>query len=201
MKSLIKTQLVLLFAAALSLTACNSESNTSSSTTRATDSSGSGTGNSTAMNNTNMPADSGKSMSSPDQDAINYAVTKNTKELAWLQAGMDKGTNKELKAHAKMMMADHKKLDGEVSALVGKKGWKAPSVDTTGEVNINNKTGKDWDMAWTDKLIADHKEILDMFGKAKLNVKDEDLRALITKTVPVVQSHLDMANAMKGKMK
>lgn len=190
MKSLIRTPAFLLFAGALSLAACNNDTTTSS--TSGTDSS--------AMAN-KMPADSGKNMSNPDQDAINYAVTKNTKEIAWLQAGIDKGTSKELKEHAKMMMADHKKLDGEVSALVTKKGMKAPSVDTTGEVNINDKSGKEWDMAWTDKLIADHNEILDMFGKAKQNVKDEELRTLITKTIPVVQSHLDMANAMKAKMK
>lgn len=190
MKFFHKTHAFLVPLAILALTSCNSDTNTSSTT-----------GVDTARMANKMPADSAKSMTNPDQDAINYAVTKNTKEIAWLKAGISNSTSKELKEHARMMMTDHQKLDGEVSSLITRKGWKAPSVDTTGEVNLQEKYGKAWDMAYTEKLIADHVEILDMFGKAKQNVKDEDLRTLITKTIPIVQSHLNMANTMKTKMK
>ena len=189
MNSIIKIPAFLLLSS-LFFTACNSGKSDSTSNS-----------DTTVATVKPLPADTVNAPANPDQASVNYAVTKNTKEVAWLQAGRVKGTSKELKEHAKMMLADHKKLDGEVSALVAKKGWTAPTVDVSNEVNINDKSGKDWDMAWTDKMIADHSEILDMFGKAKQNVKDDELRTLITKTIPVVQSHLDMAKAMKAKMK
>lgn len=194
MKSLIKTSSILLIASALSVTSCNSDS---SSKTTGSDSTASTIGN---MNNNTSP-DSSKEKSNADQDAINYAVPKNATEIAWLQAGIKMGTSKELKEHARMMLTDHKKLNGEVAALVAKKGWTAPAIDTANAVNLTEKMGKDWDMAWTDKMIAEHSDIIEHFNKAKQDVKDEDFRTLITKTIPVVQSHLDMVNAMKDKIK
>lgn len=193
MKSLIKNSRLLLIASAIAIASCNNESDSKTSTT-GTDSAG-------TSDKKNSSADSSKAMGNPDQDAINYAVPKNATEIAWLMAGIKMGTSKELKEHARMMLADHKKMDGEVSALVSKKGWTMPTIDTANAVNVTETMGKGWDMAWTDKMIAEHTDIVEHFTKAKGDVKDEDFRALITKSIPVVQSHLDMLKAMKDKMK
>lgn len=195
MKFLIRSSAYLLIAGALTLTACNGDKDTS--TTSTTDSSAANNSDSS----TKMAADSSATTSNAEQDVINYAVPKNATEIAWLMAGIAKGTNKELKEHARMMLADHKKLDGEVSALIAKKGWTKPTIDTANAVSLTETSGKEWDMAWTDKMIAEHSEIVDRFTKAKGDVKDADLSALLTKTIPVVQSHLDMAKAMKDKIK
>lgn len=163
----------------------------------------SGIQDSSSNNTSGNSGASGKSGASanPNQQAIDYAVTKNTKELMWLQAGEQRGTSKDLKDHAKMMMVDHKNLAAKVTALMGKKGYTKPNFDTTNEVNINNKSGADWDKAWVSKMIVDHTEILSMFGKAKESVTDADLKEIITNTVPVVQKHLDMARMLDKKIK
>ena len=138
---------------------------------------------------------------SPEQDFINYAVPANTKEIMWLKAGMTKG-NKDTKQHATMMLKDHTKLDATV------KGWMSkhsdmivPTLDTANVVNINDKTGKDWDKAFADKMVDDHKDLLGKLKDAKEKVKDADLNKIISNTIPVVQSHLDMSKMMAEKMK
>src|SRR4051812_21854838 len=42
-----------------------------------------------------------------DSDFVVKAALTNNAELKILQAGIDKGTDKELKTHARMMLADH----------------------------------------------------------------------------------------------
>lgn len=76
-----------------------------------------------------------------------------------------------------------------------------PSMpDVTNEVSINDKSGKEFDMAWTDKMIADHEKLKTTLTKFEGEAKDADLKMLVTDTKPVVQKHLDMAKMMKGKM-
>lgn len=138
---------------------------------------------------------------SPDQEAINYLVPKNASEIAWLNAGIAKGSLKDIKEHSKMMLADHLKLSTEVGAYMAKHPeLTMPSFDTTNAVNINDKSGKDWDKAWTDKLVADHQEILSKLDEAQKNVKDGELKSMAAKTAVTVQHHLDMAKMIEKKM-
>ncbi len=156
--------------------------------TTPTDTSGSG------MNNT-MNAAGG------DQGIVNDLVDANTKEIAWITAGVNKGSSKDTKAHASMMLKDHETLAGKVKDLITKNKMTAPSMpDVSNEVTINDKSGNDFDMAWKDKMIVDHEKLLVTLTKFEGEAKDADLKSLITNTKPVVQKHLDMVKMMKGKM-
>jgi putative membrane protein len=100
-----------------------------------------------------------------------------------------------------MMLADHKKMDVDVKKLITKKNWQVPAIgDTANAVNINDKTGKDWDKAWTDKMVQAHQDLLNNLQQQQNQVKDADLKATITKAIPVVQGHLKMADMLNGKM-
>ena len=81
----------------------------------------------------------------PNQDAINNVVPKNTAEIIWIKAGIENGKNKELKAHAKMMLVDHENLALKIKKLIAKKSYIFPSFDTANTVTINDKKGADWD--------------------------------------------------------
>ncbi|HYD22359.1 MAG TPA: DUF4142 domain-containing protein [Flavipsychrobacter sp.] len=136
----------------------------------------------------------------PDQDFIKDAVEMNTKELAWLDAGMKMGMDKEVKGHAKMMMADHEKMGTEVKDYAGKKGLEVPNVDTAGEVDINEKKGKDWDRKWAEKMVDDHQKVIKRFENAQNDVKDEELRTMISSTLPKLRSHLEMSEKLRDKL-
>ena len=57
----------------------------------------------------------------PDSNFVVKAGIDNNKELRLLQSGMDNGSSKELRDHAKMMIADHKKLGDGLKEYAAKK--------------------------------------------------------------------------------
>jgi putative membrane protein len=136
----------------------------------------------------------------PEQDFVKDAVEMNTKELAWLNAGIAMGTDKELKDHAKMMLADHEAMGQEVSAYASAKGLEMPTVDTAGEVNINEKKGRDWDRKWAEKMVDDHQKVINRFERAQENVNDAELKTMVTNTLPKLRHHLEMSEKLRDKL-
>lgn len=181
---------------ALFFTSCNNDNGNTDATSNKDSGNRMTTDSNSISSNTNIPKDN------TNQEVINNLVQKNTKELIWLQAAIDnKNSAKEIKKHASMMVKDHKKLEEEVKELTSKKSWNIPSVDTANIININDKSGNEWDKAWANKMVSEHTELLNMLTNAQKNVSDTELKELITKTISVVQSHLRMANELNSKIK
>jgi putative membrane protein len=162
-------------------------------------------------NSTTMMADTSSKMTTtpstttvivtPEQEFINYAVPGNVNEIDWLNAGVKYGS-KDVKDHAGMMLKDHEALGKKVKAyLDAHTTLTAPSVDTTNAITINDKTGKDWDKSWADKMVDDHAGLLDKLKASSTTVKDKALLDIINPAIKTVQGHLDMAKTLQGKMK
>jgi putative membrane protein len=140
-----------------------------------------------------------------DSGFVVKAAIANSTELKVLQAGIDKGTNKELKAHAKMMLADHKKLGDKVKAYSSKKGYTLPDGDNgkgdDAVTNLDkNSPGSDWDKAWTDHMLSAHEEAISMFERGQSGVKDDELKNIITGALPTLHAHLEMMKNLKDKL-
>ncbi len=141
----------------------------------------------------------------PDSTFVVKATIGNKEEINMLQAGIDNGTSKEVKAHARMMLADHKKLGDKVAAYSSGKGYTLPaddngkSADELAKLNKNNK-GADWDKAWTDFMVNEHSDDISMFEKGENNVKDSTLKNMISNALPVLRSHYDMVKQLQSSM-
>ena len=199
----------MIVAGLLSLSACSNSTTTSSSTSDSTTSMT--TKVDTAMSHAEQGA---KNVVNDVKDAVNgnadsnfvvKAAVDNAMDLKVLQAGWDKGTDKELKNHAKMMIADHKKLGAAVKAYADKKSYVLP-VDDNGKADDalssidKNNAGKDWDKAWTDKVTDAHKDAISMFEKGQSDVKDPELKNIIAGALPTFRSHLNMMQQLQDKM-
>ena len=178
------------FAGTLLLASCGSGDGDSSTTD-----------SSTLVEDISAAADSaGEALKgNPDQKFIEDVVEMNTKEVAWLKAGIANGTDKDVKAHAKMMLTDHEKMGAEVLAYATSKSLEVPNVDTAGVVDNNEKKGRDWDKKWADKMVDDHEKVINRFEDAQDDVKDPEMEGMITKTLPTLRSHLEMAKTLKEK--
>lgn len=144
--------------------------------------------------NTNADADD-------DGDFLSDAVEANTMELRALRLGAEKG-GAEVKSHANEMLADHKQLGEQVAAYISSKSLTLEDVDTTDRDNdLNEKAaGKEFDKAWADKMVNDHEKVVNMFEDAQDDVKDPELKTMITNAIPKLKSHLDMSKQLKEKM-
>lgn len=140
-----------------------------------------------------------------DSNFVVKAATTNNAELRILQAGLDKATDKELKGHLKMMLADHKKLGSGVKAYSSKKGYVLPDGDNgkaddeMAKLNGMAK-GTDYDKELVGHLVSAHEACIDMFEKGQNNVKDPELKTMIGDALPTLHSHLDMMKQMQDKM-
>jgi putative membrane protein len=190
--------LVFLFAAS-----CNNANNTSQNAVDSTKSSDSSTSLREATNKaTTSMAE--KMEKNPDSNFVVDVVMANGEEIKVLQAGEDMG-GKSVKEHARMMLADHKKLAKEMDDYAAKHNYTVAPADRDKQVSevddIKKKTGKDRDKEWVDFLVGAHEKTIGKFEGAQNNVKDADLKTMIGNTLPTLHKHLDMLNKMKDEMK
>jgi putative membrane protein len=121
-----------------------------------------------------------------------------------------KGTASAVRDFGKLMMRDHHQLRarGEALAKKMKITLATPSddpvmSDSQKHTDVLNSTakGKDFDKAYIDGEVDIHKKVLEMAVKAAGQTQNTELKNLIQKAAPVIQGHLDRAEAIQKALK
>jgi putative membrane protein len=121
-----------------------------------------------------------------------------------------KGTATAVRDFGKQMIRDHHRLRADGAALAKKLNITpaAPSDDPVmpmaqDETNTLNTTakGKDFDKAYIDAEVDAHKKVLDMATKAAAQTQNAELKNLIQKAAPVIQTHLTKAESIQKTLK
>ena len=126
-------------------------------------------------------------------------------EVALSKLAQGKASNAKVKEFADMMIADHSKANDELMALAKTKNITLP--DAVGDDNkmkseeLAKKAGKEFDKAYVDVMLTDHKKTVSLFEDASKNAKDADIKAFAAKTLPTLKAHLDHINAINDSMK
>lgn len=114
------------------------------------------------------------------------------------------GSSTSVKDFGRMMAADHAKANEELKALAQSKNISLPAVpdnDMQKKMeDIKKKTGADFDRAYADLMVSDHKDDVDHFQKEADKGNDADLKAWAGGKVGVLQHHLQMAEDMKSQV-
>lgn len=164
-------------------------------------------------NSTDAAIDSNKKqLKAEDSTAVfddtKFAVAAANGGLLEVQLGklaQTKSVTPKVLAFAKMMVDDHSKANKELMAIAGTKTITLPAI-------LDNKTQKDYDdmaklgkiefdKAYTDYMVKDHKEDIDEFQKEADNGKDAELKAFAAKHVPILKHHLEMAQQASDAVK
>jgi putative membrane protein len=121
-----------------------------------------------------------------------------------------KGTSAAVRNFGKQMISDHHKMRVQGEALAKKlKVTPTPPADDnipsdaqkeTDNLNSTAK-GKDFDKAYIDGQVNDHMKVLDLVVKAMGQAQSTELKNLIQKATPTVQSHLDKAQSNQKTLK
>ena len=121
-----------------------------------------------------------------------------------------KGTSSAVRDFGRRMTRDHHTLraQGEVLAKKLKVTPTPPAGDnlvTDAQKNMDNLNstakGKDFDKAYIDSEVDAHKKVLDLATKAMGQAQSTELKNLIQKAAPVIQSHLDLAESIQKNLK
>jgi putative membrane protein len=120
-----------------------------------------------------------------------------------------KATNQEVKDFAKLMMSEHHALRQQGQELAKKLNvTPAPPANdplkplAEGEMKALESTpkGPEFDRVYIEQEIAAHKAVLDVAQAGHDQAQNEELKALIEQAKPVVQKHLEQAEAIRDKL-
>ena len=126
-------------------------------------------------------------------------------EVALGKLAEGKAVNAKVKEFATMMVADHTKANDELMALAKTKNITLPQAVSTDKQttmdDLTKKSGSEFDKAYVDQMVDDHKKTISLFEDASKNAKDADLKAFADKTLPGLKAHLEHINAIHDSMK
>jgi len=151
---------------------------------------------------------SGKTGIAVDKDDAKFAVDAangGMTEIALSQLAETRAINSQVKDFAAMMVTDHTKAGDELKGIAKVKNITLPdsvSADSKKAIDdLSKKSVSDFDKAYVNKMIADHKSTVSMFEDASKKLKDPDLKAFADKTLPIIKGHLSDITTIKVQMK
>ena len=179
----------------------NSSSSNSATATANTDSSISADKKVAAMDTANH----GEAiMDDNSKDFANKAATGGMEEVELGKLAEQKANSPQVKDFGKMMVEDHTLLNNNFKTIASKKSMELPTSVTDDQRkdidNLSKKAGKDFDKAYVDMMVEDHKKDISEFKDAQAKVADNDIKDFITNTLPTLQKHLNAIQAIKSKM-
>lgn len=135
------------------------------------------------------------SLSRADQKILKDMAMVNLSEIEAARIAQGKTQNEQVKNFARQMIDDHTKALDDVKQVAQAKGVTLPT-----ELSFANKrmadrmaaqTGDAFDRAYLERAgVRDHKKTHDMLSKAQTRAKDPDVKALVARTLPVVDQHM-----------
>lgn len=143
---------------------------------------------------------------------VAFAWVANDGEIKVAKLAETKAGNADVKAFAKMLVADHTKMLSGVKTYATKnsvtpdttmddvKDLQGHSRDELKDLTDKPK-GADWDKDFVGKMVDDHQKVLDKLQDAVKNTSDTTLTKALTEASGKVQEHLTKAQELQAKLK
>ncbi len=177
--------------------ACNNSSSNQDSVDSAQD-----------MNDSMLPDSNSSAMNSApaSEEDAKWAVdvaNSGMTEIELSKVAQTKASDPRLKDFADMMVTDHTAAADKLKQLATAKSITLPDKLSDASQkkldDLNKKTGKDFDKAYTNDMLDGHKDAVDAFDKGSKNLQDADLKNFASTTLPTIQMHQDSIKAIAGK--
>ena len=124
-------------------------------------------------------------------------------------AALKKATRPDVKAFARLMMSEHHTLRAEGLALAKQLGVEpkppehnpiAPYAASEMKELQTTPKGAEFDRTYIDNEVSVHQAVLDFANMARVSTQTQQLRDLIQKAIPVIQKHLEQAQAIQKQI-
>lgn len=144
-----------------------------------------------------------------DANVVAKLSAGDSAEVALAKLVQAKATDAGVKQYATMLATDHGANAREVASLAKKDSVSPtpPPNDTSAAEHQHvldrfkaMQKGKDFDTAFVNHAVDDHQKEIAELQSAQNSVQNADIKALLTKTLPVMQKHLDRAKSLQSKL-
>jgi putative membrane protein len=126
-------------------------------------------------------------------------------EIQLGQLAQSNAATPEIKKMGQHMVIDHSKANTELKALAEQKKFTLPT-ELEGKTKktyegIAKKQGEAFDKAYSKLMVKEHKSDVKKFEKAIKDCQDAELKDWAGKNLPVLQHHLQLAEATCNQLK
>lgn len=153
------------------------------------------------------PSDAATKTSLSDQDKM-FADAAAKGGIMEVMAGKLAAMNAEsaaVKSLGEMMVKDHSKANDELKKWAMTVGYTLPTAMDADQQkmydDLKAKKGKDFDKAYTDLMVSDHKEDIAVFKKEASAGSEASLKSFASNTLPTLEHHLMEAEKAKSAVK
>ncbi len=141
-------------------------------------------------------------LSSQDRNFIMDAAMGGLEEVELGRVAAQQGMSAEVKQFGQRMVDDHSQANSELTSLASSKGITLPTEldqkHRSEVTKLSGMSGADFDREYTKMMVSDHRKDVSEFEKQSTRGTDADLKAFATKTLPTLQEHLRLAEALPG---
>jgi len=117
------------------------------------------------------------------------------------QLALTKASSPKVKAFAQSMVDDHTKANEELKTLAQTKNITLPSTISEEKQKdydkLAEKSGPEFDKAYSEFMVKDHKDDVDQFKKAAEKCEDAEIKSWAAEKLPVLEGHLSMAESLE----
>ena len=132
-----------------------------------------------------------------DKEFMMSAAHSDQNEIQQSKLALAKGVTGMAREMANKMVADHSKSTADLKKIAAKKGITLPTdMDAEHKAMapaMKKLSGKDFERRYMAQMLADHQKTANTLMAHEEMTQDADIKAFISKTLPVVQQHLGMA--------
>jgi len=140
-------------------------------------------------------------LSAAEQKFVKNAAQGGMTEVQLGELAKTKATREDVKEFGAQMVTDHGQANDELKQLASSKGVTLEDkLDAKHSAMVDKFSKMDaaqFDKAYIDDMVSDHKKDAAEFDEAAKNSKDADLKAFAEKTAAVVHRHLEKIQSIQ----
>jgi putative membrane protein len=144
-------------------------------------------------------------VSSADKSFVEKAAIGSMAEVQMGKLAQQKAGSDQVKQFGTRMVDDHSKANDDLKQVASHKGITLPSDLDAKHKNkmakLEKLSGAQFDRAYMDDMVADHKEDVAEFEKQAKSGHDADIKGFASKTLPTLQEHLSLAQSTDKAVK
>jgi putative membrane protein len=138
-----------------------------------------------------------------DAAFLNTAAERQQSEIQLGQLAVERAESEQVKQFAQRMVQDHTKASQEISNLATTIGITLSETKGKGDQQhmgkLSSLSGPQFDRAYVKHEMSDHKKTVSEFAAKSKALKNPQIRAWASATLPMLKEHLSLANGLASK--
>jgi putative membrane protein len=138
------------------------------------------------------------------QSFLKEAAQGGMMEVTLGQMAAEKAQNEAVKNFGQRMVKDHGQANEELKDLAKSEGVPLPSdMGSEGkdlQQRLQRLSGAEFDQAYMQEMLKDHKKDIEVFNQQAQNGKDPEVKNWATKTLPTLREHYQLGQTAAEKI-